>query len=292
MRAMLARCNAAGEAACLLVGVGAKVAEPCAVFAAASWLCLWVLGREDETPAYVLTACHEGTPGCVVAALWHSRDALARLFVLSFYLFYVVLRDSSEDDDDDEPPGMQEEIREESRAQVSASTRERLVRGPPLFLTVRETTAEQVRKMAPRTVRPFLPVLPETGAVKPSTGGAPSLRSALQRTEASRSQSALLSRSTGPRWNLCDAVLVSLSRKDSLSNAWPPGGARRANKDPTGQRRRSVTSGKPRRVSVSSGSLFYENVVLRQLQRLRRPHPLLQEAHGQHQGRPRDHPRR
>ena len=101
MRAMLARCIAAGEAACPLVGLGAKVAEPCAVFAAASWLCSWVLGGEDETPAYVLTACHEGTPGCVVAALWHSRDVLAHLFVVSFYLFYVVLRHGSRDVDDD-----------------------------------------------------------------------------------------------------------------------------------------------------------------------------------------------
>jgi hypothetical protein len=275
MRAMLARCNAAGEAACPLVGLGAKAAEPCAVFAAASWLCSWVLGGEDETPAYVLTACHEGTPGCVVAALWHSRDVLAHLFVVSFYLFYVVLRHSSEDDDDDEG-SLQEEMRQESRAQVSASTRERLVRRPPRFLTVRETTAEQVRKIAPRTARPFLPVLPETGAIteaqQPSTGRsavspqrAPSVHSAPQGTEASRSRSALLSRSTGPRWNLRDAVLVSLSRRHSLSNSWPSRGARRASKDPTGQRRRSVTSGKPRRVSVSSGSLFYESVVLRQL---------------------------
>jgi hypothetical protein len=272
MRAMLARCNAAGRAACSLVGLVAQVAEPCTVFTAAFWLCLWALGREDETPADVLTACREGTPGCVVAALWHSRDVFVRLFVVSFYLFCVVLRHSSEEEEDADE-GLQEQMREESRRQASASTRERLVRCPPRFLPARETTAEQVRKMAPRTARPALPVLPETSAVakaqQPSTGRsavspqrAPSLRSASQRTEASRSRFASPPRSTGPSWNLRDAVRVSLWRR---KGSWPPEGARRASKDPTGQRRSSVNVRRSRGVVVSSGSLFYENVVLRQL---------------------------
>jgi len=87
--------------ACALVGLGATVSEPCVVFATAFWLCLWVLEREEETPASVLNACHEGTTGCVVAAFWHSRGVLARLFAASLCLFYVVLRHGSRDVDDD-----------------------------------------------------------------------------------------------------------------------------------------------------------------------------------------------
>ena len=53
MRAMLARCNAAGEAACPLVGLGAKVAEPCAVFAAASLMAVLVGARGRRREAGV-----------------------------------------------------------------------------------------------------------------------------------------------------------------------------------------------------------------------------------------------
>jgi hypothetical protein len=74
--------------ACALVGLGATVSEPCMVFAASFLLCLWVLEREEETPANVLTACHEGTTGCVVAAFWHSQGVLTRLFAVSFCLIY------------------------------------------------------------------------------------------------------------------------------------------------------------------------------------------------------------
>jgi len=333
---LVAHCDAAGRAACALVGLCATVAVPCAVFVAAFSLCLWALGREEGTPADVLAACHNGTPGCVLAALWHSRDVLARLFAVSFYLFSVLLVHDLHDGED-ESDGLEEEVRElreVSRGQqASASTGQRLVRRPPRSSAARETTAEHVSNIA--TAGPSSPVLPGTGRSTVSPTHAPSSRSAPQGPGASRGRSASLSRSTGPLWTLCDAVLVSLSRrisappggarraskesKDptgqrvstkrtpkgpgasrgrsaSLSRStgplWtlrdavlvslsrsrrisaPPGGARRASKEPTGQLRRWSPTGTSRHTSptgtsrrgiVSSGSLFYENVVLRQL---------------------------
>ena len=84
--------TSAGKAVCVLVSLGATVAWLCALFVTAFGLCVWALGRgEAETPAYVLTACHVGTPGCVLAALWHLKDVLACLFAVSFCLFFVVL---------------------------------------------------------------------------------------------------------------------------------------------------------------------------------------------------------
>jgi len=268
---LVAHCDAAGRAACALVGLCATVAVPCAVFVAAFSLCLWALGREEGTPADVLAACHNGTPGCVLAALWHSRDVLARLFAVSFYLFSVLLvRDL--DDDEDDSDWLEEEVREVSRGQqASASTGQRLVRRPPRSPAARETTAERVSNIA--TAGPSSPVLPGTGrsTVSPTHAHAPSsLSTAPQVPGACRGRSASLSRSTGPLWTLRDAVLVSLSRRISA----PPGGARRASKEPTGQlwrwsptgtSRHTFPTGTSRRGIVSSGSLFYENVVLRQL---------------------------
>jgi len=268
---MLAHCDAAGRAACALVGLCATVAVPCAVFVAAFSLCLWALGREEGTPANVLAACHNGTPGCVLAALWHSRDVLARLFAVSFYLFSVLLVHDLHDGED-ESDGLEEEVRElreVSRGQqASASTGQRLVRRPPRSSAARETTAEHVSNIA--TAGPSSPVLPGTGRSTVSPTHAPSSRSAPQGPGASRGRSASLSRSTGPLWTLRDAVLVSLSRRISA----PPGGARRASKEPTGQlwrwsptgtSRHTFPTGTSRRGIVSSGSLFYENVVLHQL---------------------------
>ena len=265
-------------AASLLVHLIATVAELGAVFTAAFVLCVWALEREEgETPAYVLAACHEGTElRCILAVLWRSRDVLARLVFVSWCLDYVVLRRGSEgDDDDDGSEGLEGEV--ERRGQSSASmARESLVRRHPRAPSARATTAEQVHEMAPGTARPSLPVLHEAGAVanaqQPRTGRsavlqqqrAPTSRSAPDGPDASHSRSALLSRSTGPRWSLRDAVRVSLSR----SVTGPPGGARRASMDPTGQRRRRAPAKKPRRVFISSGSRFYENVVLRQVREL------------------------
>jgi hypothetical protein len=351
MRAVLAHWDAAGSAACALVGLVATVAVPCAVFAVAFSLCLWALGTlgKEKTPANVLAACNESTPGCFLAALWHSRDVLARLFAVSFYLFCVLLLHGA----DDVPE--EDEVREVSRGRTtSASTRQRRFRRAPRSLAARETTettAEHVCKIAPGTAGPSS-VLPGTGRSTMSrhaTRASPS-RSAPQGPDASRSRSASLARSTGPRWNLSDAVFVSLSRsisgplgearraskesKDPSGQRVPPkrapqgpdasrsrsaslarssglrwslrdavlvsmsrsisgplGEARRASKEPTGQRRRTSPTGTSRRTSptgtsrrtsptgtsrrtsptgtsrrgVSSGSLFYENVVLRQL---------------------------
>ena len=306
---MLAHHTAAGKAACVLVNLGATVAGLVAPFVAAFGLCLWALGRSEvETPAYVLNACHEGTPGCVLAAFWNMGDVLACLFAVSFCLFFVMLMlhhpggpEPPDDDDDigewleeDAGEGLEEEAGEESRGRASASSR--LVRRVPRFPADRGTTAEQViataeqaRGMASGTASsPPLPALPETGAAanaqQPGMGRsavppkrAPTLRRAPQGTAASRSQSSSPSRSTWPRWGLRDAVLVSLSR---LSG--PPGGARRSSptggprrgvasssSSPTGRSRRRVSSSSsptegPRR-RVSSGALFYENVVLRQI---------------------------
>ena len=258
--------SAGASAVCVLVNLGATVVGLCALFVAAVGLCLWALGRsEAETPVDVLTACGGGTLGCILAALWHLRDVLASLFSVSFCLFHMVLIlhvGSVKDDDVDE--GLEEEVGQESRGRPSAGTRGRLVRRTPRSPTARETTAEQARNMAP--------VLRETGGIdssrQPGMGrSAVSRERALQGPDASRRRSASLSRSTWPRWNLRDAVLVSLSRKDS----GPSRGARRSSKDPTGQRRRSVPAGRSRRVIVSSGSLFYENVVLRQVRELDYP---------------------
>ena len=268
MRAVLAHWDAAWSAACALVGLVATVAVPCAVFAVAFSLCLWALGTlgKEKTPANVLAACNESTPGCFLAALWHSRDVLARLFAVSFYLFCVLLLHGA----DDVPE--EDEVREVSRGRkTSASTRQRRFRRAPRSLAARETTettAEHVCKIAPGTAGPSS-VLPGTGRSTMSPTRASPSRSAPQGPDASRSRSASLARSSGLRWSLRDAVLVSMSR--SISG--PLGEARRASKEPTGQRRRTSPTGTSRRTSptgtsrrgVSSGSLFYENVVLRQL---------------------------
>jgi hypothetical protein len=260
----------------------AVVAVPCAVFAAVLSLCLWILGREEGTPANALpvAVCHNITPGCVFAALQHSRNVLARLFASSFFFFFVLLVHCSDNDEDDSD-GLDLEVREVSRGQqASASAVQRLVRRTPRSPAARETSAEHVREIAPGTAGPSSPVLPGTGRSSPTL--APPSRSAPQGPDASRGRSASRSRSTGPLWNLRDAVLVSLSRRIS----GPEGGARRAGQrlrwsptgtsrrtsptgtsrrtSPTGTSRRTSPTGTPRR-GVSSGSLFYENVVLRQL---------------------------
>ena len=280
---MLAHHTAAGKVACVLVNLGATVAGLGALFVAAFGLCLWALGRSEvETPAYVLNACHEGTPGCVLAAFWNMGDVLACLFAVSFCLFHMVLMllhpggpEPPDDDDigewleEEAGEGLEEEAGEESRGRASASSRlvRRVPRSPADRGTTAEqvtATAEQVRGMARGTARPPpLPVLPEMGAAanaqQPGMGRsavppkrAPTLRRAPQGTAASRSQSSSPSRSTWPRWGLRDAVLVSLSR---LSG--PPGGARRSS--PTGGPRRGVASSSSsrtgrsrRRVSSSS----------------------------------------
>ena len=66
---------------------------------------------------------NKGKPRCALAVLWYLRAVLARLFVVSFFLFYLVLHRFSEDDDPRE--GLEEEVGNESRGQASASTRER-----------------------------------------------------------------------------------------------------------------------------------------------------------------------
>ena len=276
MGSALPLCDAIGRSVSVLVDLIATVAYLCAVFATAFVLGVWALERPGgETPSDVLAACHEGTDlRCALAVLWRSRDVLARLICVSCGLAYVVLRRGSEDGHDDYSEGPEEE--EDDRGQASASTREGLVRHPFRAPTARATSAEQVHEMAPGTATPPLLVLPETGAVantqQPATGRSavsrrrvPTSSSSPQGQDASRSRSAWLSRSTGPLVGTRrDAVRVSLSR----SGAGPPGGARRASNDPTGQRQRMAPAGRSRRVLVSSGSLFYENVVLRQLREL------------------------
>jgi len=284
---MRAHCDAAGTAARalvgLLVGLGTTVAVPCAVFVAALSLCLWALLMAEKANALAVAACHNITPGCALAALQHSRNVLARLFAVSFLLFFVLLVLGSDDDEDDND-GLEEEVREVRRGrQASASTGLRLVRRPPRSRAARETSAEHVREIAPGTAGPSSPpVLPGTGRSAMSPTRAPPSRSAPQGPDASHGRSASPYRrnssSTGPLWNLHDAVLVSLSRKFS----GPEGGARRRRWSPTGTSRRTSPTGTSRRTSptgtsrrtsptgtsrrgVSSGSLFYENVVLRQL---------------------------
>ena len=273
-------CNAAGRAACALVSLGATVAELCALFAVAFLLCSWALNREDETPRCVqhsvLAACNEGL-----------RDVLARLLCVSFLLFFWVLHRFSADDGDN-GVGLEEQAGNENRGQASASPRERRVRRPARSPTARETTSGQGRRMAPGTAsrprpatlrrlgrlvpqtRPFLPVLPATGAVdNPQQSGrgrsdvlpnrAPTTSRAAQGPDASLGRSAASSRSTGPQW-MRNAVLVSLSR----NSASGPPSAGRASNDPTGRRWRSAPAERPR-IVVSSGARFYENVVLRQI---------------------------
>jgi hypothetical protein len=100
----------------------AVVAVPCAVFAAVLSLCLWILGREEGTPANALpvAVCHNITPGCVFAALQHSRNVLARLFASSFFFFFVLLVHCSDNDEDDSD-GLDLEVREVSRGQQASA---------------------------------------------------------------------------------------------------------------------------------------------------------------------------
>jgi hypothetical protein len=181
MPAMEVRRDATERTWGLLVGLVVTAVETCAIFVSAFCLYVWALGVAPSpgsmsTSVDVRASCEattlaqelQGVPWCALAVFWHLQKTIARILAVSFCLCVIVLRHDFPDDDcpwlwnkrgsalHDTPPAPRPALEQ---------TRIRPARHPTRSPAARETTAEQVRNMAPGTARPTLLVLPDRGAV-------------------------------------------------------------------------------------------------------------------------------
>ena len=244
------------------------VAEPALFFTVSFWTFVWALQpRADESSRreHILSACQAGDIWCVLAVLWNRCDELAVVSAISAVFFFLVLRPRKAARGRKRREKRREKREEEARAAAQRRrqpTEESPVQAsmgmPRAHVVHQEPSGSPEAEGNVRNVPTRAPSPAERPAQVPARAPATAARSPARHDRASPEAAARPAPAieTRPRLVRTRSPAVKSSSPTSTRKKSPSA---------------TSTAGRPR-IALSSGALFWANVVERQQREVRAQH--------------------